>query len=80
MRKRATVRAVWDSDLQELLKSLGLFESLSARQLQCARCQREIDLANLGALFSDGHDLRVTCDDATCVRAATAQEVTSAGG
>ena len=80
MRKRATVRAVWDSDLDSLLKSLGLLDSLLAGGGRCAKCQRAVGLENLGALFFEGAQWHVTCDDTPCVRSATAAEAAPTNG
>ena len=80
MRKRATVKAVWDSDLQTLLRSLGILEGLLDGDFRCHICQRAIDLDNLGALFREGSNIRVTCDDTACIRAVTIAEVIPPGG
>lgn len=80
MRRRASVKAVWDSDLVTLLKSAGIFESLAGGGLHCAVCQRPVDLDNFGALFPDADDIRVACDDVRCVRAVTLRRVARTGG
>jgi hypothetical protein len=80
VRRRANVKAVWDSDLVGFLKSAGLLDTLAAGDLRCAVCQRQVDLDNFGALFPEGDDVRVACDDARCVRAVTVGRVAGAGG
>jgi len=80
MRKRATVRAVWDSDLETLLNSLGILDRLLAGDFRCAICDQPVELENLGALVSSEGALRVTCDSTACIRAATAPEVVPSDG
>lgn len=80
MRRRANVKAVWDSDLVRLLKSVGLFDTLAAGDLRCAICGRQVDLDNFGALFSDSDDVRAACDDLRCVRAVTVARVAGTDG
>ena len=79
MRSRQKVKAVWDSDLETLLGSLDILDSLIARELACKICGRSIDIDNLGSVFSDDQGLQVTCDDMICVRAVTLGEPTLAG-
>lgn len=80
MRKRASIKAVWDSDLVSLLQSAGILDRLLDGDVRCVVCHKEVDLDNLGALLSDGHEIMVSCDDTQCVREATTREVVPAGG
>ncbi len=77
MRKRTSVRAVWDKDVTSLLKSLGVLDSLVAGEFQCAVCSKSVDLENLGAIFSKDGAVKVTCDTISCVRIVTSAEVAS---
>ena len=74
MRGRATVQAVWDSDIVTLLKSLGVLDELVAGDLTCEVCGDPVDLDNLGSLSSQDDRIIVTCDKTGCVRAVTAKE------
>lgn len=78
MRKRLDVKAVWDSDLEVLLKNLGILEQLLLGEENCSVCGRTVDLENLGAIIPRGDQPAVTCDDASCVRVVTSPEVSAA--
>ena len=68
MRKRVKVNAVWDSDLESLLRSLDMFEPLLAGNVSCAVCERTVDLDNLGAIVPREDGALITCTDALCIR------------
>ena len=72
MRERATVRAVWDSDLAGLLSSLGLSDAVDEGTLHCEVCDRKVNLENLGTIFTYGNEIKVSCDRTSCVRSASA--------
>ena len=80
MRSRHVVKAVWDSDLEALLKSTGLLESLLEGELSCDICGRIVDLDNLGALFPYANDVKVSCDRTQCVRGASTKGVALSSG
>lgn len=71
MRDRIEMKAVYDQDLEQILASLGILDKLIAGELSCVICGCQVDLDNLGAIFSDGSEIRVCCDNDRCVRATT---------
>jgi len=71
MRKRIEVKAVYDQDLKQVLENLGILDKLIAGELNCAVCGCEVDLANLGAIFPEGDEVGVSCDNNRCVRIIT---------
>lgn len=71
MRKRFEMKAVYDQDLEQILTSLGILDKLIAGELSCAICGCQVELDNLGAIFLDGDETRVCCDDDRCVRKIT---------
>ena len=80
MRPRATVKAVWDSDVSKLLDGLDLLEPIEHGAIHCAFCEREVTVDNLGAVFGRNGAVLISCEDGACVRRATSDEVMSAGG
>ena len=74
MRSRATVKAVWDNDLETLLGSLGILPDLLAGEMKCAICSNVVTLDNLGTIFSNQGKILVTCDNTVCVHAVTSTE------
>lgn len=79
MRKRVRLKAVWDSDLQPLLKNLGVLEPLIAGEFPCAVCGRSVDIDNLGAVVLQGQTVKVTCVEASCIRGVSSGEDTTHG-
>lgn len=77
MRKRIEVKAVWDSELEQLLGNLGILESLLLGELTCAHCGRTVDLDNLGAIIPQEDKVIIVCDYTPCIRALSRPEVSS---
>lgn len=67
MRPRINIKAVWDSDLEALLRNFGILEKLLAEEVNCKVCRRMVNLENLGTIVKDDKSIAVTCDDATCI-------------
>jgi len=80
MRKSTTVKAVYDSDLQELLRNLGILDKLIAGELSCAVCGCSVDLDNLGTIFPLENDISVSCDNERCVRTITTRGAATLSG
>ena len=72
MRKNLGVKAVYDTDLEKLLSSLGILEDVITGCLKCHVCETPVDLDNLGTIFPHGGDIAVSCDSNRCVRIVTA--------
>ena len=72
MRERLNLKAVWDSDLEELLRNIGALEPLVHGELACKVCGQSVDLDNLGAILPRNQGISVTCGTVECVRAVTA--------
>ena len=73
MRKRVEVKAIYDKDLEQVLANLGVLDKIIAGEINCAVCGCQVDLDNLGSVFPEGNEIRVTCDNNRCVRTITAR-------
>lgn len=71
MRKAATIKAVYDPDLRQLLQGLGILDNIVAGEMRCAVCGCPVDLDNLGTIYPCGDDICVSCDRNGCVRTVT---------
>ena len=80
MRRRIEVQAVWDSELERLLRSLDLFEPLVMGELRCAGCGSPVDLDNLGAIIPNKDGAKVVCDCTPCIQAFSSPNVGSLSG
>jgi len=71
MRKRVEVKAVYDQDLKKVLANLDILDKLIAGELNCPVCGCQVDLDNLGTIFSHGAEAGVSCDNDRCIRTIT---------
>lgn len=71
MREKVEVKAVYDQDLKQVLAKLGILDKLIAGEMNCAVCRCEVDLDNLGTIFPEGDEVKVSCDNNRCVRITT---------
>ena len=65
-KKDIRVRAVLESDLDQLLESLGLLDELEAGRLKCFICGQVVSKDNLGSIFPYAGEIRVCCDKTEC--------------
>lgn len=77
MRKRIEVKAVWESELKQLLSNLGILEPLLLGELTCALCGRTVNLDNLGLIIPRKDEVLVACDYVPCIQALNKPEVSS---
>lgn len=80
MRKRVEVKAIYDQHLEQVLANLGILDKLIAGELNCAVCSCQVDLDNLGAIFPDGDEVGVSCDNDRCIRTITTHRATALNG
>lgn len=67
------VKAIHDSDLEKVLRKLGLYERLTRGELHCSICNRTLTLENLGGLYKEGGEVKLVCNRIEClVKAAEA--------
>ena len=64
-------RESYISNLEEHLQSLGVWEKLTAGQLNCFVCRHPVDLDTFGIVFRDDDGYSVTCNKLDCIRAIT---------
>ena len=75
MRKQIEVKAVWNTELEQLLSNLGILEDLLLGKLTCGNCGRTIDLDNIGAIIPQHDKVVLACDDSPCIHVLSVQEV-----
>lgn len=69
VRTREGLQAVFDDELQDLMKKLGLYSAFNAGRLTCAFCGDVITWDNLNAFFPDSGAVKVGCTRPHCVSA-----------
>lgn len=55
-----------DDDLQEFLSRIGIWSDLAAGNLRCWSCDEVVSIENLSAVFPDGSNVAVVCDQRAC--------------
>ena len=61
------VKAIHDSDLEKVLRRLGLYEKLVRGELKCAICGRPLTLENLGGLYKVNGEVKLVCNRIGCL-------------
>jgi len=61
------VKAIHDSDLEKVLKKLGIYEKLVNREYRCHICGEVLSLDNLGGLYKENGEIRLVCDKIECL-------------
>ena len=68
MRKRVEVKAVWDADLEGLLESLGVLDTVRSGSATCAVCGRFLTLDDIAAIRPSGDGVvTLICDNGECI-------------
>lgn len=67
IKKRATVSAVHDDDLDAFLKSLGVFPDVAAGRTRCKFCGDSVNLETLSAVFPESGDIKFVCSKPVCM-------------
>jgi len=68
MRKHK-IKAVHESDLQELVLSLGLSELMAKGELKCGICGTVVNPDNLLCIYPSGNEVMVCCSNRQCYEA-----------
>ncbi len=61
------VKAIHDSDLERVLRKLGLYEKLVRGEFRCAVCGRPLTLENLGGLYRENGEVKLVCNRIECL-------------
>jgi hypothetical protein len=62
------LNAVYDDDLLDVLRELGVEKDFLNHRLKCAFCEDTITWDNLYSLFPDSGAIKFSCDKPECVR------------
>ena len=74
------MKAIYDKDLEQVLANLGVLDKIIAGEINCAVCGCQVDLDNLGSVFPEGDEIKVTCDNDRCVRTITTRAAGALSG
>lgn len=60
------ISAVYDKDIERVLRDLGLFENVMAGRIKCVFCGEIITLSNLEFIFSKNKQIVISCNKDSC--------------
>ncbi len=63
---KTRVKAVYDSDLMNLVESLGIKSGIEAGTYSCKFCATAITFDNLQAIQKEGGELKFICSNLEC--------------
>lgn len=64
---KSKIKAVYDSDLPELLNSLGVLEKVKNGKVNCVYCGDAVNLDNLEAVFLKNKEVKFICSKPICI-------------
>jgi hypothetical protein len=70
MSKRHEITAVHERNLEEVLKDLGLLDSVKDGNVACKFCGKKITLDNLNCIYPRDDNIIFCCDDLNCFQKA----------
>lgn len=60
------IDAVLESDLEKLLKGLGIYDELVSGNLKCAICGEKVTQDNIMAIYPENGEIKLACDKPAC--------------
>ncbi len=63
----SVVKTVHDTDLERVLKKLGLYEKLVRGELRCSICGRPLTLENMGGIYRENGEVKLVCNKIECL-------------
>lgn len=60
------MKAVHDNDLENLLKSLGVYDDVVLGKFECLFCKKKITLDNIDSIVPHNNSVQFTCDEPEC--------------
>ena len=72
---KTEILAVHKQKLDDFLKKLGLWESLSNGELKCLICDATITKDNIGFIIPSGEEIQFCCFNIKCIQKLTQKNV-----
>lgn len=67
-KNKPNIKFVYEDDLENYLKSIGIYGKLSKGQLKCFYCGDTVNLSNLMAVMPIEGSVKVVCSKNACIR------------
>lgn len=65
---RTKLNTVYDSDLEQLLIKLNLYDKIKERKIKCKFTDEIITLENLHSIFPEENTIKVVCDSPNAIK------------
>ena len=65
---RTTLNTVYDTDLEELLVKLNLYDKIKEGKIKCKFTDEIITFDNLHSIFPEEKTIKVVCDSASAIK------------
>lgn len=67
-KEKKKINLVHDSNLEELLRSLGILDDFKNGKKRCKFCKRVVNFSNLHSLFKESGDIKLVCNSPECIK------------
>ena len=65
--KEFDIDAVFESDLEKLLKQLDIYNDVIQGKVFCDKCSCQITLKNIHSIFPNNNEIKFCCTQKDCV-------------
>ena len=66
---KTKILAVYENDIEKLLKEMKLLSKIQRGQIFCAICGEKVDINHIGGIEKKGDIVKIFCDKETCLSA-----------
>lgn len=65
--KSQKIEAVFDKDLEKVLRGLNLYEKIEQGEINCYFCKELITFENLQFIFTKDKKIQISCSKSVCI-------------
>lgn len=74
------LRLVHPTDIEDLLASIDMLESVEQDEVSCSECDRAIDIDSIGRIYGEQQEVKIACDNVDCFFGDSGTSATDDGG
>lgn len=64
--EKKKINAVYESDIKQFLKSIGILQDIEDKKIKCKFCGELITLENIAAVFPENDNILACCSKLDC--------------
>jgi len=65
--EKEKILGVFEPEVGNFLKNIGLYDEIVKGSLKCAFCEKIITESNFGSFIKNDKKIFISCDDASCI-------------